>query len=135
MSYPPFNEGSALSPFGIKALRGMSSLVSEYFSNDPNVKRAYPWPRNSLFVISIFITVELHCTDTKICGCGETTLTFVHEYIKEIVVYALDKSGDRRTQKGKIYFNFLDDVDILVISKTVIIKTNYERRSNEGRHL
>ena len=52
----------------------------------------------------------------------------MNEYIKKIVVYAPDKSGGKRTQKVKIYFNFVDDVDIPVISEPIITQTTYERR-------
>lgn len=38
---------------------------------------------------------------------------------------APDKSGGKRTQKVKIFFNFVGDVDILVISEPVITKTSY----------
>ena len=58
----------------------------------------------------------------------ELTQTIVNEYIKKIVVYAPDKSGGKRTQKVKIYFNFVDDVDIPVISEPIITQTTYERR-------
>ena len=52
----------------------------------------------------------------KYVDVEELTQTIVNEYIKKIVVYAPDKSGGKRTQKVKIYFNFVDDVDIPVIS-------------------
>ena len=64
----------------------------------------------------------------KYVDVEELTPTIVNEYIKKIVVYAPDKSSGRRTQKVKIYFNFVDDVDIPVISEPVITKTSYERR-------
>ena len=64
----------------------------------------------------------------KYVDVEELTQTIVNEYIKEIVVYAPDKSGGKRTQKVKIYFNFVDDVDIPVISEPIITQTTYERR-------
>ena len=42
----------------------------------------------------------------------ELTQTIVNEYIKKIIVYAPDKSSGKRKQKVKIFFNFVDDVDI-----------------------
>ena len=51
-----------------------------------------------------------------------------NEYIKKIVVYATDKSSGKRQQKLKIYFNFVDDVEIPVISEPMIAQTTYERR-------
>ena len=38
----------------------------------------------------------------------------MNEYIKKIIVYAPDKSSGKRKQKVKIFFNFVDDVDIPV---------------------
>ena len=64
----------------------------------------------------------------KYVDVEELTPTIVNEYIKKIVVYAPDKSGGKRTQKVKIYFNFVDDVDIPVISETIITETAYGRR-------
>ena len=52
----------------------------------------------------------------------------MNEYIKKIIVYAPDKSSGKRTQKVKIYFNFVDDVDIPIISEPIITQTTYERR-------
>ena len=51
-----------------------------------------------------------------------------NEYIKKIVVYATEKSSGRRQQKVKIYFSFVDDVEVLVISEPMIAQTTYERR-------
>ena len=36
--------------------------------------------------------------------------------------------GGKRTQKVKIYFNFVDDVEIPVISETITTETTYGRR-------
>ena len=58
----------------------------------------------------------------------ELTQTIVNEYIKKIIVYAPDKSSGKRNQKVKIFFNFVDDVDIPVISEPIITQTTYERR-------
>lgn len=58
----------------------------------------------------------------------ELTQTIVNEYIKKIVVFAPDKSSGKRQQKVKIYFNFVDDVEIPVISETIITETTYGRR-------
>ncbi len=58
----------------------------------------------------------------------ELTQAIVNEYIKKIVVYAPDKSGGRRQQKIKIYFNFLDDVEIPAISAPAISETRRESR-------
>ena len=52
----------------------------------------------------------------------------MNEYIKKIIVYAPDKSSGKRTQKVKIYFNFVDDVDIPVISEPVTAETTYGPR-------
>ena len=64
----------------------------------------------------------------KYVDVEELTQTIVNEYIKKIVVYAPDKSSGKRKQKVKIFFNFVDDVDILVISEPIVTQTTYERR-------
>lgn len=43
----------------------------------------------------------------KYVDIPELTHTIVNEFIKEIIVYAPEKSGNKRTQKVKIIFNFL----------------------------
>ncbi len=64
----------------------------------------------------------------KYVDVQELTQTIVNEYIKKIVVSALDKSSGKRKQKVKIYFNFVDEIDIPVISEPIITETTYERR-------
>ena len=64
----------------------------------------------------------------KYVDVEELTQTIVNEYIKKIVVFAPDKSSGKRQQKVKIYFNFVDDVEIPVISETIITETTYGRR-------
>lgn len=54
----------------------------------------------------------------KYVDVTELTLTTVNKYIKKIVVSAPDKSSGKRKQKVKIYFNFVDEVDIPVLSTT-----------------
>ena len=56
------------------------------------------------------------------------TTTIVNEFIKQIIVYAPDKSSGKRTQKVKIVFNFLEEVEVPEISEPVITKTTYGRR-------
>jgi len=50
----------------------------------------------------------------------ELTPTIVNEYIKKIIVYAPDKSSGHRQQKVKIFWNFLDEIDIPDIEGTVV---------------
>lgn len=69
------------------------------------------------------------------CGClcnpvtqkyvdiPELTPTIVNEYIKKIEVFAPDKSSSKWVQKLKIYFNFVDDVEIPVLSEPVVAKS------------
>ena len=64
----------------------------------------------------------------KYVDVEELTQTIVNEYIKKIVVFAPDKSSGKRKQKVKIFFNFVDDVDIPIISEPIITQTTYERR-------
>ena len=64
----------------------------------------------------------------KYVDVEELTQTIVNEYIKKIIVYAPDKSSGKRKQKVEIFFNFVDDVDIPVISEPIITQTTYEHR-------
>ena len=53
----------------------------------------------------------------KYLDVPELTPTIVNEYIRKIEVFAPDKSGGKRVQKVKIYWNFVDDVEIPVVSE------------------
>ena len=64
----------------------------------------------------------------KYVDIPELTQTIVNEFIKQIIVYAPDKSSGKRTQKVKIVFNFLEEVEVPEISEPVITKTTYGRR-------
>ena len=64
----------------------------------------------------------------KYVDVPKLTPTIVNEYIKKIEVFAPDKSSGKRVQKVKIYFNFVDDVEIPVISEPVVAKSTPGRR-------
>ena len=64
----------------------------------------------------------------KYVDVEELTQTIVNEYIQKIVVFAPDKSSGKRTQKVKIFFNFVDDVEIPIFSETITTETTYGRR-------
>ncbi len=64
----------------------------------------------------------------KYVDIPELTTTIVNEFIKQIIVYTPDKSSGKRTQKVKIVFNFLEEVEVPEISEPVITKTTYGRR-------
>ena len=66
----------------------------------------------------------------KYVDVEELTQTIVNEYIKKIIVFAPDKSSGKRTQKVKIYFNFVDDVEIPVISETITTENNLWTQKN-----
>ena len=64
----------------------------------------------------------------KYVDVQELTQTIVNEYVKKIVVFASEKSSGKRQQKVKIYFNFVDEIEIPVISEPIITETTYGRR-------
>ena len=64
----------------------------------------------------------------KYVDIPELTTTIVNEFIKQIIVYAPDKSSGKRTQEVKIVFNFLEEVEVPEISEPVITQTTYGRR-------
>lgn len=64
----------------------------------------------------------------KYVDIPELTQTIVNEFIKQIIVYAPDKSSGKRTQKVKIVFNFLEEVEVPEISEPVITETTYGHR-------
>ena len=64
----------------------------------------------------------------KYVDIPELTPAIVNEFIKQIIVYAPDKSSGKRTQKVKIVFNFLEEVEVPEISEPVITQTTYGRR-------
>lgn len=73
--------------------------------------------------VDAFVTLTQKYVDVP-----ELTPTIVNEYIKKIEVFAPDKSSGKRVQKVKIYFNFVDDVEIPVISEPVVAKSTLGRR-------
>ena len=64
----------------------------------------------------------------KYVDIPELTPTIVNEFVKQIIVYAPDKSSGKRTQKVKIVFNFLEEAEVPEISEPVITQTTYGRR-------
>ena len=59
----------------------------------------------------------------KYVDVRELTPTIVNEFIKKILVYAPDKSSGKRQQRVRIFFNFLDEVEIPTVFEPII----YER--------
>lgn len=59
----------------------------------------------------------------KYVDVQELTPTIVNEFIKKILVYAPDKSSGKRKQRVRIFFNFLDEVEIPAVFEPII----YER--------
>ena len=59
----------------------------------------------------------------KYVDIPELTPTIVNEFIKKILVYAPDKSSGKRKQRVRIFFNFLDEVEIPAVFEPII----YER--------
>jgi len=70
-----------------------------------------------------FLALLEKCVDIP-----ELTITIVNEFVKQIIVYAPDKSSSKRTQKVRIVFNFLEEVEVPEISEPVITETTYGRR-------
>ena len=64
----------------------------------------------------------------KYVDVTELTQTIVNEYIKKILVYTPDKSSGKRQQRIKIFFNFVDEIDIPVLSGEIMTETTYGRR-------
>ena len=64
----------------------------------------------------------------KYVDIPELTRTIVNEFIRQIIAYAPEKVSGKRTQKVKIVFNFLEEVEVPEISEPVITETTYGRR-------
>ena len=65
----------------------------------------------------------------KYVDIPELTPTIVNEFIKKILVYAPDKSSGKRQQRVRIFFNFLDEVEIPAAIEPII----YERTTKNRR--
>ena len=63
----------------------------------------------------------------KYVDVPELTQTIVNEYIKKIVVSAPDKSSGHRTQELNIYFNFLDETEMPVVSEPIVCRTTCKK--------
>ena len=64
----------------------------------------------------------------KYVDVPELTQTIVNEYIKKIVVSAPDKSSGHRLQELKIYFNFLDEVNLPVVNTPIVCRTTCKKQ-------
>lgn len=65
----------------------------------------------------------------KYVDVRELTPAIVNEFIKKILVYAPDKSSGKRQQRVRIFFNFLDEVEIPAVLEPII----YERPTKNGK--
>ena len=55
----------------------------------------------------------------------------VNEYIRKIEVFASDKSSGKRKQKIKIYWNFVDELDLEIFSQPIV----YERITKQTQNM
>ncbi|WP_317853884.1 recombinase family protein [Chakrabartyella piscis] len=55
----------------------------------------------------------------KYIAVPELTQTIVNEYIHKILIYAPEKAGRIRTQRVKIIFNFVDELDIPMVNQII----------------
>ena len=67
----------------------------------------------------------------KYVDMTELTQTIVNEYIRKIEVYASDKSSGKRKQKIKIYWNFVDELDLEIFSQPIV----YERITKQTQKM
>ena len=58
----------------------------------------------------------------KYVDIPELTGTIVNDFIKKIIVHAPDKSSGKRKQKIEIIFNFIGQVDIPILTESVILE-------------
>ena len=65
----------------------------------------------------------------KYVDVRELTPAIVNEFIKKILVYAPNKSSGKRQQRVRIFFNFLDEVEIPAVLEPII----YERPTKNGK--
>ena len=55
----------------------------------------------------------------KYVGIRELTPTIVNEFVKKIIVHALDKSSGHRRQKIELVWNFIEEVNLPGDDQTV----------------
>ena len=67
----------------------------------------------------------------KYVDMTELTQTIVNEYIRKIEVFASDKSSGKRKQKIKIYWNFVDELDLEIFSQPIV----YERITKQTQNM
>lgn len=58
----------------------------------------------------------------KYVDIPELTGTIVNDFIKKIIVHAPDKSSGKRKQEIEIIFNFVGQVDIPVLTESIILE-------------
>ena len=64
----------------------------------------------------------------KYVDVRELTPAIVNEFIQKILVYAPDKSSGKRQQRVRIFFNFLDEVEILAVLEPIIYERSTKSR-------
>ncbi len=69
----------------------------------------------------------LHCAGSIVDVTGLTP-TIENEHIKKILIYAPDKSSGTRQQQVRVFFNFMDEVDLPVLPEEMIAETTYGHR-------
>ena len=67
----------------------------------------------------------------KYVDMTELTQTIVNEYIRKIEVFASEKSCGKRKQKSKIYWNFVDELDLEIFSQAIV----YERITKQTQNM
>ena len=86
-------------------------------------KKKVEQAKKRLADLDVFIALTQKYVDVQ-----ELTRTIVNEHIKKIVAFAPGKSSGKRQQKVKIYFNFVDGIEIPMIFEPIITETTYGRR-------
>ncbi len=64
----------------------------------------------------------------KYVDVPELTGTIVNDFIRKIIVHAPDKSSGKRKQEIEIIFNFVGQVDIPILTESIILE-----RASKGK--
>ena len=98
-------------------MQGLIQAVNEYVRRDVKVSEE-EWVENEEEMdenMDNLLEVVHRYMDVP-----KLTPTIVNEYIKKIIVYAPDKSCGHRQQKIKIYWNFLEEIELPEMGGTVV---------------
>lgn len=118
--------------------RVLGSLPEERYQRmTANYEAEHERLRTEIMALSEWIEAQQETNDNydsfaalveKYVDIPQLSPTIVNEFIKKIIVHAPDKSSGKRKQQIEIIFNFVGQVDIPILTETIILERETQNR-------